>query len=61
MALPTHLHCSQVCGAKYGVRSRVAALPNPSVKASTNGRPGYSQLLFLLPPGLPLAPPYLER
>ena len=38
-----------------------AALPNPSVKAIANGRPGYSQLLFLLPPGLPLAPPYLER
>ena len=61
MASPNHLHCSQACGAKYGVRSRVAALPNPSVKASTNGRPGYSHLLFLLPPGLPLVPPYLER
>ena len=61
MSSPNHLHCSQACGAKYGVRSRVAALPNQSVKASTNGRPGYSHLLFLLSPGLPLVPPYLER
>ena len=38
-----------------------AALSNPSVKVSTNGRPGYSRLLFLPPPGPPLAPPYLER
>ena len=61
MASLNHLCCSQACGAKYGAHGRLAALPNPSVKASTNGRPGYSRLLFLLPPGLPLAPPYLER
>ena len=61
MAMPNHLRSSKSCGAKYGAGSRAAALPNPSVKASANGRPGYSQLLFLLPPGLPLAPPYLER
>ena len=61
MASLNHLYCPQACGTKYGAHGRLAALPNPSVKASTNGRPGYSRLLFLLPPGLPLAPPYLER
>ena len=61
MASLNHFRYSKACAAKYSAGSSVAALPNPSVKASTNGRPGYSQLLFLLPPGLPLAPPYLER
>ena len=61
MASPNHFRCSKARGAKYGAGSRAAALPNPSVKAIANGRPGYSRLLFLLPPGLLLAPTYLER
>ena len=61
MASLNHFRGFKACGAKYVAHNGAAALPNPSVNASTNGRPGYSQLLFLLPPGLPLAPPYLER
>ena len=39
MASLKHLYRSQACGAKYGARGRLAALPNPSLKLSANGVP----------------------
>ena len=39
MASLNHLYRSQACGAKYGARGRLAALPNPSLKLSANGVP----------------------
>ena len=39
MASLNHLYRSQACGAKYSAHGRLAALPNPSLKLSTNGVP----------------------
>ena len=42
MSSPHHLHRSQACGAKYTAGSSAAALPNPSVKLSSNGVPRWT-------------------
>ena len=68
MASPNHLHCSQACGAKYGAGSRAAALPNPSVKLSTNGMPRWpssagpaAHFALAVQHATPSSPAYLER
>ena len=68
MSSPHHLHCSQACGAKYSAGSRVAALPNPSVKLSVNGVPRWpssagpaAHFALAVQRVTPLSPAYLER
>ena len=68
MASPNHLRSSKACGAKYGAHGRAAALPNPSVKLSSNGVPHWpssagpaAHFALAVQRGMPLAPAYLER
>ena len=68
MASPHHLHCSQAWGAKYGAGSSAAALPNPSVKLSTNGVPHWpssagpaAHFALAVQRATPSAPAYLKR
>ena len=68
MASPHHRHCSQACSAKYRAGSKAAALPNPSVKLSTNGMPHWpssagpaAHFALAAQRAMPSAPAYLER
>ena len=68
MASPNHLPSSTACGAKYGAGSRVAALPNPSVKLSTNGVPHWpssagpaAHFALAVQHVTPSSPAYLKR
>ena len=68
MASPHHLHCSQACSAKYSAGSSAVALPNPSVKLSTNGVPRWpssagplAHFALAVQRVTPSAPAYLKR
>ena len=68
MASLNRLPSSKACGAKYGAGSRAAALPNPSVKLSTNGMPRWPSIAgpaahfaLAVQRDMPSAPAYFER